>query len=564
MYERGEIMTRGKKLSLPIGSTSYKKIIESCYYVDKTLMIKDVIDDEAEIKLFTRPRRFGKTLNMDMLRTFFEKTDEDTSKYFVNKKIWQQGEDYTRHQGKYPVIFLSFKDAKQNTWEEMYDELKETIKDEYCRHYELASSTKVLDKAYFNRILVGDVNKAELSKSIFRLSEMLYQHYSERVILIIDEYDTPIQSGYAYKFHDDVINFMRNMLSSALKDNHNIAFGFLTGILRVAKESIFSGLNNIKVYSVLDRKYSSYFGFTNAEVAEMARYYGVQDKLPEIKDWYDGYNFGGVEIYNPWSVLNYLDNDCLPIPYWVQTSSNLVIYEMMSYLNKDIFTKLQDIISGNVVSYIVDMNIVYPEIKDRPENIFAFLLMTGYLKAVKTTLTTLGDRECELCIPNRELMNVYYKEIVSHLSKSMSITTAYGVTKAILQKDCVQLKEYLNNFLLEAVSFHDTLNENYYHGLLLGISLLFHEKYFVRSNRESGNGRYDIALEPKQIGSLPGIIIEVKAKRDGDESLQALAQKALTQIDAKKYDIEMRSRGVTNIFKYGIAFYKKEAEIVTN
>ena len=556
-------MEKMHKLPLPIGSIDYKEISRECYYIDKTLLIKDILDERTKIFLFTRPRRFGKTLNMDMLRTFFEKTDEDTSKYFQDKKIWAQGESYTNHQGRYPVIFLSFKDAKQNSWEEMYDELKETIKDEYYRHYELKDSTKLKDKAYFNRILAGEGTKAELSKSILRLSEMLCEHYGEKVVLIIDEYDTPIQSGHFYKCYDDVINFMRNMLSSALKDNNNIAFGFLTGILRVAKESIFSGLNNIKVYSVLDRKFNAYFGFTNEEVAEMAHYYGLEEKLTEIKEWYDGYNFGGLEIYNPWSVVNYFDNDCLPIPYWVQTSSNLVIYEMMSYLSRDIFTKLQEIISGKSINYIVDMNIVYPEIKDRPENIFAFLLMTGYMKAVRTTLTPFGDRECELCIPNRELLNVYHKEIVTHLSANMSLNTAYGITKAILQKNVAQLKEYLNTFLLQAVSYHDTLNENYYHGLLLGMTLLFHEQYFVRSNRESGNGRYDIALEPKSSAGLPGIIIEVKAKRDDNESLAALAQKALAQIEEKQYDTEMKSRGIKTTLKYGIAFYKKDVEIAT-
>ena len=557
-------MNKAKKLPLPIGSTDYRKICDQYYYVDKTLMLKDILDDSSSFVLFTRPRRFGKTLNMDMLRTFFEKTDEDTSRYFKDKKIWAQGEEYTCHQGKYPVIFLSFKDAKQNTWEEMYAEIQETIKDEFYRHYELMDSDKVKDKAYFQSILNGKASKAELGKSILRLSEMLRQHYGQKVVLLIDEYDTTIQSGHAYNFYDDVINFMRNMLSAGLKDNNNIAFGILTGILRVAKESIFSGLNNIRVYSVLDRKYSSYFGFTNAEVEDMARYYEKEDKLPEIKDWYDGYIFGETEIFNPWSVLNYFANDCLAMPYWVQTSENFVVYDLLNYLNTEIFQKLNELVSGKIVTSIVETNVVYPEIKNRAENIFAFLLMTGYLKAVRTTLTPFGDRECELSIPNKELTNVYYKEIIAHLSDNMSMNIAYTVSKALMEKDIYLLKKSLNTFLLEAISFHDTVNENYYHGLLLGISLLFHEKYFVRSNRESGNGRYDIALEPKNIGRLPGIIIEVKSKNDNAESLVALAKKALEQIDAKQYDTDMKNRGVQTVYKYGIAFYKKTVEIATN
>lgn len=557
-------MNKAKKLPLPIGSTDYREICDQYYYVDKTLMLKDILDDSSSFVLFTRPRRFGKTLNMDMLRTFFEKTDEDTSRYFTDKKIWAQGEEYTCHQGKYPVIFLSFKDAKQNTWEEMYAEIQETIKDEFYRHYELMDSDKVKDKAYFQSILNGKASKAELGKSILRLSEMLRQHYGQKVVLLIDEYDTNIQSGHAYNFYDDVINFMRNMLSAGLKDNNNIAFGILTGILRVAKESIFSGLNNIRVYSVLDRKYSSYFGFTNAEVEDMARYYEKEDKLPEIKDWYDGYIFGETEIFNPWSVLNYFANDCLAMPYWVQTSENFIVYDLLNCLNTEIFQKLNELVSGKIVTSIVETNVVYPEIKNRAENIFAFLLMTGYLKAVRTTLTPFGDRECELSIPNKELTNVYYKEIIAHLSDNMSMNIAYTVSKALMEKDINLLKKSLNTFLLEAISFHDTVNENYYHGLLLGISLLFHEKYFVRSNRESGNGRYDIALEPKNIGRLPGIIIEVKSKNDNAESLAALAKKALEQIDAKQYDADMKSSGVQTVYKYGIAFYKKTVEIATN
>lgn len=557
-------MVAGKKLPLPIGITDYAKIVSQCYYVDKTLLIKDILDEAAAISLFTRPRRFGKTLNMNMLRTFFEKTEEDTSKYFKDKKIWQQGEEYTSHQGKYPVIFLSFKDAKQNTWEEMYAEICETIRDEFFRHLELTDSPHVKNKAYFQKIIAGEGSKVDFSKSILRLSQMLAEHYGEKVILIIDEYDTPIQSGYVCNFYDDVINFMRNLLSAGLKDNSNLAFGFLTGILRVAKESIFSGLNNIRVYSVLDRRFSTYFGFTSDEVAAMAAYYDAEAKLPEIKDWYDGYKFGHTEIYNPWSVLNYFSNDYVAIPYWVQTSGNLVIYELLGYLNKETFQKLNDIVSEKAVTSIVETNLVYPDIKSRPENIFSFLLMTGYLKAVKTTITHLGDRECELRIPNKELKNVYYKEIIEHLSASMSMNIAYAVTKALLEKNSQLLKQTLNQFLLETISFHDTINENYYHGLLLGITLLFHEEYYVRSNRESGDGRYDIALEPKNAASLPGILIEVKAKRDADESLTGLAKLALKQIEDKKYDVEMKSRGITEIYKYGIAFHKKQVEIVTN
>lgn len=557
-------MEAANKLPLPIGSTNYKDVSEDYYYIDKTLMIKDLLDERVNIALFTRPRRFGKTLNMDMLRTFFEKTSEDTSVFFQNKKIWQQGAKYTRHQGQYPVIFLSFKDAKQDNWQDMYEEIKETIKDEYYRHIELQDSSAIKDKDYFTRVLRGEVTRAELARSILRLSDMLRQHYHKEVILIIDEYDTPIQSGHVQNFYDDVINFMRNLLSAALKDNRNLACGFLTGILRVAKESIFSGLNNVRIYSVLDRKFSSYFGFTNEEVAEMASYYGVTEKLAEIKEWYDGYRFGNVEIYNPWSVLNYFDNDCVATPYWVNTSSNSVINEILDNINEETYRKLQGIVCQEDVSSIVETNIVYPEIGDKPENIFGFLLMAGYLKAVDKSITPFGSTECRLCIPNKELRSVYYKEIIGHLSDAISLNVAGEISKALMSKDGFALKTSLNRFLIETISFQDTLNENYYHGLMLGISMMFYEKYRLYSNRESGMGRFDIALEPKESGKLPGLIIELKAAKSAQEDLQELAAKALAQIEEKRYDTEMKLKGVDTIYKYGIAFFKKTAEIVTN
>lgn len=557
-------MEAANKLPLPIGSTNYKDVSEGYYYIDKTLIIKDLLDERVNIALFTRPRRFGKTLNMDMLRTFFEKTSEDTSVFFQNKKIWQQGAKYTRHQGQYPVIFLSFKDAKQDNWQDMYEEIKETIKDEYYRHIELQDSSAIKDKDYFTRVLRGEVTRAELARSILRLSDMLRQHYHKEVILIIDEYDTPIQSGHIKNFYDDVINFMRNLLSAALKDNRNLACGFLTGILRVAKESIFSGLNNVRIYSVLDRKFSRYFGFTDGEVAEMASYYGVTEKLAEIKEWYDGYRFGDVEIYNPWSVLNYFDNDCIATPYWVNTSSNSVINEILDNINEETYRKLQGIVCQEDVSSIVEANIIYPEIGDKPENIFGFLLMAGYLKAVDKSITPFGSTECRLCIPNKELRSVYYKEIIGHLSDAISLNVAGEISKALMSKDGFALKTSLNRFLIETISFQDTLNENYYHGLMLGISMMFYEKYRLYSNRESGMGRFDIALEPKEAGNLPGLIIELKAAKSAQEDLQELAAKALAQIEEKQYDTEMKMKGVDTIYKYGIAFFKKTAEIVTN
>ena len=515
------------RLALPIGTTNYKKICNSYYYVDKTLMIKDILDEGTEISLFTRPRRFGKTLNMDMLRTFFEKSAEDTSVYFRNKKIWGQGEAYTKHQGKYPVIFLSFKDANKLSWEELYARLIETIRDEFFRHSALKDSEKISNPDFYKRIISGEATQAEYSISILRLSRMLREHYGQRVILIIDEYDTPIQAGYINGFYDEAIQFIRDLFSSALKDNDNLEYGFLTGILRVAKESIFSGLNNIYVYSVLDEKFSEYFGFTAAEVEQLTQYYDFREKLAEIKAWYDGYKFGDTEIFNPWSVLNYLKNNCRPIPYWLQTSSNGTINEIIKSLDTETYHKLRDIINGTAVSSIVTTNVIYPELKDKSDSIFGFLLMTGYLKSIKTSFTARGNILCQLCIPNKEIENVYYNEILAQLEDGVSINTANNISEALLHKNGEALKAALNTFLLETISYYDTFNESYYHGLLLGMTAIFAHDYYTSSNRESGLGRYDIQLMPKKAG-LPGIIIEVKAvAKASDEMLKSVAAQAL-------------------------------------
>ena len=554
-------MRNAGRLLLPIGTTNYKKICDNYYYVDKTLMIKDILDEGTEISLFTRPRRFGKTLNMDMLRTFFEKQEEDTSRYFTDKKIWQQGEAYTKHQGKYPVIYLSLKDANKFTWPDLYARLIETIRDEFFRHSELNDSPKISNPEFYKKIIAGQATEAEYSISILRLSRMLREHYGQSVILIIDEYDTPIQAGYINGFYNEAIQFIRDLFSSALKDNDNLAFGFLTGILRVAKESIFSGLNNIYVYSVLDDKFSDYFGFTDMEVKQLAHYYALDDKLVEIKEWYDGYRFGEVEIYNPWSVLSYLKNGCKAIPYWVQTSSNSTINTILRNLDGETYQKLKDIINGKAISSIVSTNVIYPELKDRSANIFGFLLMTGYLKSSRTNFTMRGNILCDLCIPNKEIENVYYNEILSQLADGVSINTTNVLSEALLHKDDVLLKQSLNKFLLETISFYDTLNENYYHGLLLGMTAIFAHDYYIYSNRESGLGRYDIQLMPKKAG-LPGIIIEVKAvAKASDEILKSVAVQALQQIEEKKYDTELQRAGVQEVYKYGIAFCGKQVEV---
>ena len=555
-----------RKLPLPVGTTNYKKICEDSYYVDKTLLIKEILDEKVNVALFTRPRRFGKTLNMDMLRTFFEKTAEDTGRYFQDKKIWQQGEKYTSHQGQYPVIFLSLKDIKARKWQYAFDALKYIISVEYMRHSELKRSSELeeADLELYNRIVKHQASYMEYVFSLQALSRMLHQHHKQAPVIIIDEYDTPIQEGFVNGYYDDAVEFIRSFFSAALKDNPHAIQIVMTGILRIAKESIFSGLNNIRVFSVLDKKFSEFFGFTTSEVQQMAAYYEQTDKLPELKAWYDGYKFGDTEIFNPWSVINYFSNNCQAMPYWVQTSANTIIQEILKTYNDDTYRNLHALLGKTEVQSIVRTNIIYPKLKEPQTNILGFLLMTGYLKSTSTELDARGDYICRLSIPNKEIKTIYYNEILSLLTEDIGENTVMNLANALYDKDAAKIKEALNKFMLKTISYYDNLKENYYHGLMLGLLAIGESNYDIRSNRESGLGRYDIQLIPKK-SALPGIIIEVKAAdKDAGVELSKLAQTALKQIDEKKYDTELCAQDVNDIIKYGVAFKGKNVEIVTN
>ena len=555
-----------RKLPLPVGTTNYKKICEDSYYVDKTLLIKEILDEKVNVALFTRPRRFGKTLNMDMLRTFFEKTAEDTGRYFQDKKIWQQGEKYTSQQGQYPVIFLSLKDIKARKWQYAFDALKYIISVEYMRHAELKRSSELeeADIELYNRIVKNQAGYMEYVFSLQALSRMLHQHHKQAPVIIIDEYDTPIQEGFVNGYYDDAVEFIRSFFSAALKDNPHARQIVMTGILRIAKESIFSGLNNIRVFSVLDKKFSEFFGFTTSEVQQMAAYYEQTDKLPELKAWYDGYKFGDTEIFNPWSVINYFSNNCQAMPYWVQTSANTIIQEILKTYNDDTYRNLHALLGKTEVQSIVRTNIIYPKLKEPQTNILGFLLMTGYLKSTSTELDARGDYICRLSIPNKEIKTIYYNEILSLLTEDIGENTVMNLANALYDKDAPKIKEALNTFMMKTISYYDNLKENYYHWLMLGLLAIGESNYDIRSNRESGLGRYDIQLIPKK-SALPGIIIDVKAAdKDAGVELSKLAQTALKQIEEKKYDTELCAQGVNDIIKYGVAFQGKNVEIVTN
>lgn len=553
-----------KVLPLPVGVSDYREACEGYYYIDKTLLIKDFLDERPKVSLFTRPRRFGKTLNMDMLRVFFEKTEEDTSVYFRDKKIWACGEEYQAYQGKYPVIFLSFKDVKCDNWEETKRNLTDIIRAEYERHEELLDSEacSIYDKKYIQNILNKEADDVDWVRSLLNLSRMLHEHHKVAPIIIIDEYDTPIQQGHVNGFYNEVVLFMRNFFSGGLKDNRHLSFGFMTGILRVAKESIFSGLNNLKLNSVLDDRYGQYFGFTPEEVRMMAKYYGVPEKYGEICDWYDGYRFGEHEIFNPWSVISYFNNGCKAKAFWQFTGSNDIIEDILENAPEDVYEKLYKMMQGESILSYIDTAVIYPQIKDNPSSIYSFLLVTGYLKADFVDSSYGEDYMCRVSLPNKEISFVYSKEVLAKFRDVVPQSTAINIKQALYESNVIEFQKQLQKLLEQSASFYDTAKENFYHGLVLGLCAILDNQYFVTSNRESGDGRYDIQLMPKK-GMLPGVLIELKAaKENHGNSLKELAHAAMRQIEEKHYESELRAKGVDTIVKYGVAFCGKNVEVI--
>lgn len=553
----------GKKLPLPIGISDYRKASSEYYYVDKTLLIRDFIDERPQVSLFTRPRRFGKTLNMDMIRVFFERSEEDTSAYFRDKKIWECGKEYQKYQGKYPIIYVTFKDVKCEDWEMAYDLIYKILRNEFERHSELLASDKIsaYDKQYLTSVLRGEANENDVACAFLNLSRLLHIHYGVAPMIIIDEYDTPIQQGHVRGYYDKVINFMRTLFSGGLKDNPHLSYGFLTGILRVAKESIFSGLNNIKVNSVLDNRYSEYFGFTSEEVQEMAEYYGAPEKYDELCEWYDGYRFGKTEIFNPWSVIGYFNNECIPRAFWQSTGSNDIISEVLGNATIETYEKLESLMQRKSFVTHIDTGVIYPQLQNNPSSIYSFLLVTGYLKAVTNDQPFGGDYMCEVALPNKEISYVYSKEILYKYENVIPPAAATAIQEAIYTMDIPKLQNKLETFLLQTISFHDAANETFYHGLILGLLAMLDNQYHITSNREAGNGRFDIQMLPLN-KKLPGILIELKAGKDCTEGqLNELAETALTQINDRQYDVEMSAQGVKDILKYGIAFSGKSASI---
>lgn len=553
------------KKPIPIGIEFYKDMIDKNYcYVDKTLFIKELLDQGGHVNLFTRPRRFGKTLIQSMLMTYFEQEIDsagntvDNSRYFEGKKIMQAGEDYTSQMGQYPVIFMTLKSAKQPDYKLAYGVLTGDIRREFERHRYVLQKDILTDeqKIQYERFLSDSAAETDYAVAFKTLSECLYAYHKKKAIILLDEYDVPLENAYFCGFYDEMTGFIRSFFESALKTNPYLEFAVITGCLRISKESIFTGLNNLNVNSILMENYAEYFGFIQAEVDDLLTYYGLEEKLPEAKEWYDGYCFGKTEVYNPWSIINYVNGITsgvpYPRPYWANTSSNSIVKEMIN--NSDAETKkdIEVLMSGKTIEKPVHEDITYDEIHKSQDNLWNFLFFTGYLKAVRLRFES-PNMYITLAIPNVEVSYIYENSIKDWFREQVKTIDFTQMYQALLDADTDTLQECITIQLRRSISYYDTV-EQFYHGFMLGI-LSPLKDYRVKSNREGGNGRTDITLIPIDI-KKPAVIMEFKCVKKLAE-LEKGCDAAMQQIEDRNYMDELLEEGCTNIIKYGICFYKK-------
>ena len=557
----------GKKKKISIGVEDFKRIIErNGYFVDKTLLIKELIESETQVTLFTRPRRFGKTLNQFMIRRFFE--DEITEKgekidngyLFDGLKITECGEEIMRHQQQYPVIFLSLKSAKQPTYELAYAELKKRIYEEFDRHkYVLKKGVlSESEELCFNEILSLKDDASLYTDALGFLSKCLYKYHGKNSIILIDEYDVPLENAYFEGFYDKMIKFIRSLFGSALKTNPYLEKAIITGCLRISKESIFTGLNNLAIESVLSPNYPGAFGFTEPETKALLAHFDRAYKYDEIKKWYDGYCFGKTEIYNPWSILNYIymgknDQNYPPRPYWSNTSSNSIIREMVENANEEARSDLETLMDGGTIKKQVHEDITYGDIHTSQDNLWNFLFFTGYLKKVGDRVDAEDDLYLEMSIPNMEIKKIYRDSISQWFERKIEKADRSPLIRALETGDCETAENFLNEQLLDTISYFDYA-ESYYHGFMTGL-LSNAGRYRVYSNRESGNGRPDIVLtELKFMGRA--IILELKIS-DTFKGMEKKCEEALAQIEEQKYAVPLEDDGYQEILKYAVCFFKK-------
>ncbi|MCL4581884.1 hypothetical protein YWH7199_11170, partial [Fusobacterium nucleatum YWH7199] len=532
----------------PIGVDDFKKLIENnALYIDKTKFIIELLDDAAEVKLFTRPRRFGKTLNMSTLKYFFDiKNANENRKLFNGLDI--EKSVYISEQGKYPVIFISMKGIKTKDWEHCLYDLKGLIGDLYNEFEYIREVLNESELNTFNKIWLKE-DIAEYKNALKILTTYLYKYYKKEVILLIDEYDTPLITSYKYGYYDEALPFFKVFYGEALKTNPYLKMGIMTGIIRVIKAGIFSDLNNLSVYSILNDFYSNFFGFTQNEVENTLKYFNIENEIPEIKSWYDGYKFGNSNVYNPWSILKFLQLKKL-IPYWIDTSDNFLINQILKNVNSDTMETLQKLFSGESVEENIngnsDLSVLLGD-----EEVWELLLFSGYL-TIDEKIGEDYENVYTLRLPNREVKEFFKQKFIDiNFGESLFRNTMESLKKNKIE----DFEKYLQNILLKSTSYNDTKNEDFYHGLILGMILFLDRDYYINSNKESGLGRYDVIIEPKNKNNR-GFILEFKVVKD-EENLDKVSKNAIKQIIDEKYDTQLKERGIKDITLVGIAFLKK-------
>lgn len=559
------------KKALPIGVENFEDMIRSgYYYVDKTMLIKELLDLKGKVNLFTRPRRFGKTLNLSMLRYFFEDTgdakrNEEKKTLFGGMKIMEAGESYTGQMGMYPVFELTLKSAKQEDYDTAYYMIENAVSTEFERHRRMVEAGKEClssrEYAQYTAIADGNAEEKTIRNSLQLFCQCMYKITGRNTVILLDEYDVPLENAYFKGFYEKMVSFIRSLFESALKTNPCLQFAVITGCLRISKESIFTGLNHLNIISILDKRYSEHFGFTESEVVQMMRYYGVESRFPTMKEWYDGYVFGDTEVYNPWSVIKFLydlyaDVNAFPRPHWINTSSNDIIKDLIVRADRKTKGQIEMLLGGGILDIQIHEEVTYEDMHGHGENLWNFLYFTGYLTKESEYFK---ESSVFLCakIPNTEVKTIYQNTISKWMKDIIKKEDFHDLYRAMEDGDAGRMTDILNGQLFRTISFYDSA-ENFYHGFLTGI-LSQSENYLVKSNRESGNGRSDIMVKSPSLRGR-SFILELKVS-DSIDDLEADAQKALQQIYDKKYMDELRAEGYRKTDCYGIAFFRKDCEV---
>ena len=550
---------------LPIGIDNFEKVVKGGYYfVDKTLFIRELLDMKGEVNLFTRPRRFGKTLNMSMLRYFFEKGKTENAELFRGLKIMDAGEKYLAQMGKYPVISISLKSMKQHSYESAFEMLKKVVGEEYKRHWDEVVTSGRLEDAdleRYQRLRDLEGTEGDYVFALKFLSECLHTCTGQKPIILIDECDVPLENAYFSGFYDRMVALIRSLFESVLKTNDNLEFAVMIGCLRISKESIFTGLNNLKINSITSKTYAEYFGFTQEEVEQILRDYGLEDNLENVRKWYGGYFFSENEVYNPWSVLNYVnscheDKDAPAKPYWFNTSSNSIIEKLAENAGMSVKQEIETLIKGGTVEKPLHEAITYDDLDSTQDYLWNFLLFTGYLKKISERQE--GETiYMEMAIPNSEVRYVYKNAVLRWFEKKTEKKELTPLYESLLNGDAEKMAEILSENLMDTISFYDD-QESYYHGFLVGM-LKNIGNYIVQSNRESGNGRPDILVRYPSVRGK-AVIIEIKVAKTY-QGLEEKCDEALRQIEEQKYEAALRQEGYQKILKYGVTFYKKECMV---